>query len=109
MVSSKSYMLFNGNDCRTVNNINGYLIAAPNIFIDKRRKPICDVPNVIKGFQPTDNGYLILNDEEKQEIIYREPNAEKWIRPFITAKEYLYGKNRWCLWLRVFHLQNSIS
>ncbi len=76
MVSSKSYMLFNGNDCRTVNNINGYLIAAPNIFIDKRRKPICDVPNVIKGFQPTDNGYLILNDEEKQEIIYREPNAE---------------------------------
>ena len=100
MVSSKSYMLFNGNDCRTVNNINGYLIAAPNIFIDKRRKPICDVPNVIKGFQPTDNGYLILNDEEKQEIIYREPNAEKWIRPFITAKEYLYGKNRWCLWLK---------
>ena len=100
MVSSKSYMLFNGNNCRTVNNINGYLIAAPNIFIDKRRKPICDVPNVIKGFQPTDNGYLILNDEEKQEIIYREPNAEKWIRPFITAKEYLYGKNRWCLWLK---------
>lgn len=68
MVSSKSYMLFNGNDCRTVNNINGYLIAAPNIFIDKRRKPICDVPNVIKGFQPTDNGYLILNDEENKRL-----------------------------------------
>ena len=100
MYPSKHTMLFNGNDRSIVNNINGYLVSAPNIFIDKRRTPICDVPNVIKGFQPTDNGYLTLTDEEKEELISKEPNAIKWIRPFITAKEYIYGKNRWCLWLK---------
>ena len=83
-----------------VDNINGYLIAAPNIFIEKRRIPLCDVPIVIKGFQPTDNGYLILNDDEKNSIISAEPETQKWIRPFITAKEFLHGKNRWCLWLK---------
>ena len=81
------------------NNINGYLVAATNIFVEKRRLPLSDVPVVIKGFQPTDNGYLILNDEEKADLLSKEPQAEKWIRPFITAKEYLHGKTRWCLWL----------
>ncbi|MBE6902459.1 MAG: SAM-dependent DNA methyltransferase [Ruminococcaceae bacterium] len=82
-----------------VDNINGYLVAAPSVFIEKRRLPLSDVPVVIKGFQPTDNGYLILSDEEKADILSKEPQAEKWIRPFITAKEYIHGQTRWCLWL----------
>ena len=81
-------------------NINGYLLNAPNIFVEKSRKPICDVPIAIKGFQPTDNGNLILNDNEKDDLIRENPNAEKWVRPFITAREYIHGINRWCLWLK---------
>ena len=80
-------------------NINGYLLAAPDIFIEKRRLPLSDVPIVIKGFQPTDNGYLILSDEEKADLLKKEPSAEKWVKPFITAKEYVHGMTRWCLWL----------
>ena len=95
----KNAILYNNGRSEVVDNINGYLIAAPNIFVKKIRTPLDDVPIVIKGFQPTDNGYLILNDEEKNQLISQEPKSEKWIKPFITAKEYLHGKNRWCLWL----------
>ena len=91
--------IFKGEETIFAQNINGYLLNAPNVFIEKRRQPLFQVPVVIKGFQPTDNGYLLLNDEEKAEILKKEPKAEKWIRPFITAKEFINGKNRWCLWL----------
>ena len=91
--------LFMGDRARSVDNINGYLMPASNIAISKRRNPICDVPIVIKGFQPTDNGYLILDDNEKTELESKEPQAKKWIRRFITAREYIHGKSRWCLWL----------
>lgn len=57
------------------------------------------VPRVIKGFQPTDNGYLILDQDEKEQFLKEEPLAEKWIRPFITAREFLHRKQRWCIWL----------
>lgn len=91
--------IYSKNQKIPADNINGYLLNAPNIFISKRKSPICDVPKVIKGFQPTDNGYLILDDNEKEEILAQTPQAAEWIRPFITAKEYIHGKNRWCLWL----------
>lgn len=100
-VSKSQKWIFENDGYRhDVDHINGYLIDAEDIFIEKRRKPLCnDVPCVIKGFQPTDNGNLVLSDEEKDELLKVEPAAEKWIRPFITAKEYINGKNRWCLWL----------
>lgn len=92
-------LIFDNNMVTVVNNINGYLLDAPNIFVEKRRKPISKVPEVIYGFKPADHGMLILNNQEKEELIKREPDSKKWIRPFITAKEYVHGKTRWCLWL----------
>ena len=91
--------LFDGETKKTVTNINAYLIEAPNITIDTRKLPLNDVPVVTKGFQPTDHGYLILNDSEKAEMIKSDPETAKWIKQFITAKEYIHGKTRWCLWL----------
>jgi hypothetical protein len=32
-------------------------------------------------------------------LIKKEPAAEKFILPLISAKEFLHGENRWCLWL----------
>ncbi len=84
---------------KIVDNINAYLMAADNVFIKGRSHPICAVPNVCYGFKPADNGNLILSDDAKEDLISKEPEAEKWIRPFITAKEYIHGKTRWCLWL----------
>lgn len=83
----------------SVSHINAYLVDAPDVLIEKRKKAISDVPIVIKGLQPTDDGNLILSDDEKQELLKADPKAEKWIRPFISAREYINGISRWCLWL----------
>lgn len=83
-----------------VAHLNGYLMDAPDVFIDKRNKPLCDIPAMSYGNKPTDKGNLIVSDEEKEDFLKKEPKAEKWLRPFVTAKEFLSGKPRWCLWLK---------
>ena len=80
-------------------NINGYLINADNILIERRNKPICDVPKITKGCQPTDGGNLIIEADEYDDFVRREPNAKKYIKRLVGAKEYINGLDRWCLWL----------
>ncbi len=80
-------------------NINAYLVDAPNVLIGKRNRALCNVPCMHKGSQPTDNGNLLFTDEEKINFLIKEPLAEKFIKPLISAKEFLNGQKRWCLWL----------
>ncbi len=80
-------------------NINGYLIDGPNIEVESRATPLCDVPPMNKGSQPTDGGFLIIESKDYEEFLEREPRAEKYIRRYVGAEEYINGKLRWCLWL----------
>ena len=81
-------------------NINAYLVDAKDIFVEKRRKPICNIPEIKFGSMPNDGGYLILTDNEKIEFLKKEPNAEKYIKHLLSAKEFLNNENRWCFWLK---------
>jgi hypothetical protein len=51
------------------------------------------------GNMPLDGGHLLLTDEEKKSFLEREPNAKKFIKPLISAYEFLNGEKRWCIWL----------
>ncbi len=83
------------------NNINAYLIDAPNVFITSRSKPICDVPKLTKGNQPTDNGNFILTEEEKNQIIKNNQSLSCCIRRYVGARDYLNNNEiRYCLWLK---------
>ena len=81
-------------------NINGYLIDADNTFIDNRSKPFCDVPEMTFGSMPNDGGNFILTEDEKNDILQKEPKLEKFIRVFLGAQEFINGKRRYCLWLK---------
>jgi len=84
---------------KSVKNINPYLVEGDDFVLEKRRKPICDVPNISFGSMPNDGGNFLFTDEEKEEFIKNEPLAEKYMKPLLSASEFLNGKNRWCLWL----------
>lgn len=80
-------------------NINGYLLNAENIFIEKRQKPLSDVPEIALGGQAIDDGNLILTLEEKEEILKKEPQAAEFFRPYMMGKDFIDRKPRVCLWL----------
>lgn len=82
-----------------VTHINAYLAAAPDAFVSRRAKPICDVPAMMAGGKPTDGGNLLLTQEERDELLCREPDAAPYIKPFSMGAEYINGIPRYCIWL----------
>jgi len=84
-----------------VNNINPYLVAGSDFFVSSKRTHIQNfVPQIVFGSMPNDGGNLLFTEDEKNEFLKLEPKADKCIKPLISAKEYLNGKNRYCLWLK---------
>jgi hypothetical protein len=83
-----------------VQNINAYLVDAANIFLTKRRTPIDGAPALAFGNMPNDGGYLLLNKEERDDLLRREPRAQPYIRPFMGSDEYINRGERYCLWLK---------
>ncbi len=92
--------LYSGDQMQIVDNISPYLVASPTAFIEKRNQPIChDAPPMIRGSQPTDNGNLVLTQEERDSLLQVEPQAKKFLRPFMMGKDFIDRKPRYCLWL----------
>lgn len=91
--------IFDGQDVIIATNISPYLLDSPTVFIDRRSNPICDVPPFVRGCQPTDDGNFILTEEEKDELLKKEPHTEKFIRPFMMGKDFIQRKPRYCIWL----------
>jgi hypothetical protein len=80
-------------------NINPYLIDAPDLVIGKRSRPLCNVPPMNYGSMPNDGGQLLLDQDEANELLEKEPLARPWIRKFIMGNEFINNIQRYCLWL----------
>ncbi len=80
--------------------INPYLVDAPDVWLQRRRSPICLAPTMSRGSQPTDGGNLLLSETDKQALLGAEPAAEKWLRPYLMGDEFINQIPRWCLWLQ---------
>ncbi len=97
--SLKEKRIYSDERFRTAENINAYLLDAPDVFIDSRSTAICDIPQMVYGNKPTDGGFLFLTSEERDELLEKEPEAVKFIRQIYGAAEYINNKARYCLWL----------
>ena len=78
---------------------NPYIIDDTNIVYEIDPHKRFTVPRMTKGSQPTDGGNLILSAEERNELIKKCPPAEKFIRQYMGADDFINNKIRYCLWL----------
>ena len=97
--NAKDRQLYSGDRLQLVNNINFYLVAAENIFVEGKTKPVSSVPTLQNGGKPTEGGFLILTEEEKDELLAKEPQAQEFLRPYMMGKDFINRKPRYCLWL----------
>lgn len=80
--------------------INPYLVSAPEqILVRNRQKPISAAPEMSFGNMPRDGGAFILSESERASLLLQEPTAEKFVRAYLGAQEFLHGEKRYCLWL----------
>lgn len=94
-----SKVIYTAERPQIVQNINGYLLDAANIFVESRNKPICNVPEIGIGNKPIDGGNYLFTEEEMEVFLKAEPAAEKWFKPWYGSQEFINRKPRYCLWL----------
>lgn len=83
-----------------VANIGPYLLPTPhNTIVHQRRSTLSDLPEMVRGSQPTDGGHLNFTAAERAEILAEDPRAEEFIRRYAGASELLGGNIRYCFWI----------
>ena len=92
-------VIYDNSKQKNADNINAYLIDAPDVYIESRKHPLCNVPEMVTGNRPADGGHLIIEAKDYAEFIKREPLAKQYIKKLLGAKDFINNKERWCLWL----------
>ncbi|MBN2215843.1 MAG: class I SAM-dependent DNA methyltransferase [Pirellulales bacterium] len=80
-------------------NIAPYLIDGSDLVVKAREKTICDAPQIVYGSMANDGGYLVLDAEQRREILRQAPQVKRYLRPFLGSVEFINSMPRWCLWL----------
>lgn len=97
--SRKEKVLYSGDRAQVVQNINGYLLDAENVFVESRKKPLCNVPEIGIGNKPIDGGNYLFTKEEMEDFIKKEPRSEPYFKPWYGSQEFINRSPRYCLWL----------
>ena len=87
--------------CTIADNINGYLLDGPNVFISDRKKPICEGVSIMnKGSQGTDEGFFYFTPEEYEALAEKYPDISEYIREATNGKTFISNTKRYCLWCK---------
>lgn len=98
-ISNKHKYIINEGIKTEAKNINGYLIDYSNVYIEKSRNPISNLPEICFGSMPNDDGNLILNSDEAETIRNKYPQYAHLVKQFLGSKEFIRGEQRYCLWI----------
>lgn len=110
-ISNKRKILFDSTDkYKECNHINAYLIDGTDIIVTRRNNSISGFPEMVFGNKPSDGGFLILEQEDKNNILEQYPQADAIIKQYHGADSYINGGLRYCLWItdKELDLANSI-
>ena len=84
---------------KKVKNINAYLIPSKNIFIQKSRVPISDIPIMQAGNYTGHAQELMMSTADKEKLINEYPESKTLFKRVIGSNELIKGITRWCLWI----------
>ena len=85
-----------------VSAISPYLVdaghlASPHLVVRRERASIGQLPRIGVGTKPVDGGHYVLDEEERVELVAREPGAAQLVRPFVGGAEYINSRDRYIL------------
>jgi len=81
-----------------------YLFDAGNVVnrhlvVEETGHPLCNVPQLVIGSKPIDEGHYIFTSGERDEFLRKEPGAAKYLHPYVGSVEFINGHSRWILYL----------
>ena len=75
-------------------------LSDPHLTVGEESGPVNGMGKLIIGSKPIDGGNYIFDAEERAAFLRAEPDAEPFLHPFVGAREYLQGGERWILALQ---------
>ena len=94
-------IIFDGDRYTIASLINGHLLDAPCVFVEKRSKPWnSDTPIATKGNAAMDDGNLTFTAEERKAMLLAEPELDSIIRRHMSADDFLNNQENYCFWLK---------
>lgn len=96
-------------ELKQVENINAYLVAAQNIEVQPRAKPIQDLSAMQFGNHPYYGAALIFSVDEARAMVRQSPQVAQLIRPLYGSKELIDGAPRACLWIPESEAQRAMG
>jgi hypothetical protein len=106
--SNSSKFLFTDLIKKEVHNINAYLIDYKDVYIQKRRKSISQLPKMIFGSMANDDGNLIFSHEKMLDVTNAYPQSLKFFKKLVGAVEFTNNTYRWCLWIEDTKLDEAL-
>ena len=77
---------------------DGGALADPHLTVREESHPINGIAKLIIGSKPIDGGHYIFGAEERAAFLEAEPDAEPFLRPFVSELASTYkGSKRWIL------------
>ena len=88
-------------------NINPYLIAGPNVLVEKTTKSLSGLPKMTLGNVPYDGGNLLLDSQDFRALRDSSKDYERFIKKFVGSAEFIRGISRYCLWISDAEFENA--
>ena len=94
-----SRAIYDGDTIIPAQNINAYLLNAPDAFVGSQQQPLCNVPEIGIGNKPIDGGNYLFTKEEMDDFIKKEPKSAPYFKLWYGSEEFIHQNPRYCLWL----------
>ena len=106
-ISSKEKRLYVDSKYSIVREINAYLVASSNIIVKSRNSNLSNLPEMIKGSSPGDNGNLILDEIEKDNLVHKYPEIKDIIKVYLGASEFMNAQRRYAIWVNKDNIEKA--
>jgi hypothetical protein len=80
-------------------NINAYLISGPDVIVRARTTTLSGRQVIDAGGKPVEGGFLLLDPQERGQLLAASPIAPSFLKRVVGANEYNKGAVRYALWI----------
>jgi hypothetical protein len=84
----------------TVDNINAYLVASSDVYVEPLSLAPKDRPTMYWGNKPTDGGFLIMDRYEARQLLRSNSKLESFLKLYYGSTEFINGSPRVCIWVK---------
>lgn len=108
-LSNENKHIYYGNIKQAVKNISPYLTNSNNLIIKPNTTSISRLPEMIIGSKISDDGNLLLNESEKNNITDTNPSTHRFFKKYIGAQEFINSTHRYCIHLETKYLDDALK